>query len=259
MNKPKAFAIAAHPDDIEFMMAGTLMLLRDAGYEIHYMNVADGSCGSMTTDAKTTAALRLIEARNAAASMGAIFHAPLTPDLMVYYTPQLVARLCAVIREVSPEILLLPAPDDYMEDHTNTSRIGVTAAFCRNMPNFQTDPASKHIENEMAVYHALPYGLHDQLRNLVLPHFYVDVESVIQAKSDALARHVSQKQWLDDSQGHDSYLITMKDMAAEVARLGSKFKYAEGWRRHSHLGFGPQNFDPLCKTLKTKIFEGEIK
>ena len=43
----RAFAIAAHPDDIEFLMAGTLVLLRDAGYEIHYMNVANGACGSV--------------------------------------------------------------------------------------------------------------------------------------------------------------------------------------------------------------------
>lgn len=255
MNTRKAFAIAAHPDDIEFMMAGTLMLLGDAGYEIHYMNVADGSCGSMTMDAKTTAATRLDEARNAAKSMSAIFHAPITPDLMVYYTPQLVAKLCAIIREVGPEILLLPAPDDYMEDHTNTSRLGVTAAFCRNMPNFQTDPASKHIESEMAVYHALPYGLCDQLRNTVHPHFYVDVESVLQAKADALAKHVSQKQWLDDSQGQDSYITTLKALTAATGKMSGRCKYAEGWRRHSHLGFGPEDFDPLCKTLAAKIFK----
>ncbi|MCX6986406.1 MAG: LmbE family protein, partial [Lentisphaerae bacterium] len=30
----KAMAIACHPDDIEFMMAGTLLLLREKGYEI---------------------------------------------------------------------------------------------------------------------------------------------------------------------------------------------------------------------------------
>ena len=29
-----ALAIAAHPDDIEFLMSGTLMLLRKAGYEM---------------------------------------------------------------------------------------------------------------------------------------------------------------------------------------------------------------------------------
>jgi LmbE family N-acetylglucosaminyl deacetylase len=33
-----AIAIAAHPDDIEFVMAGTLVLLKRAGYETHYFN-----------------------------------------------------------------------------------------------------------------------------------------------------------------------------------------------------------------------------
>ena len=44
MKTKHAFAIAAHPDDIEFQMAGTLILLQRAGYEIHYMNIANGSC-----------------------------------------------------------------------------------------------------------------------------------------------------------------------------------------------------------------------
>ena len=65
--KQCAFAVVAHPDDIEFMMAGTLILLRDAGYEIHYMTVADGACGSIQYDGTTTAALRRQEAMAAAA------------------------------------------------------------------------------------------------------------------------------------------------------------------------------------------------
>src|SRR6185369_1352086 len=32
-----AIAIGAHPDDIEFYMAGTLVLLKRAGWEIHYL------------------------------------------------------------------------------------------------------------------------------------------------------------------------------------------------------------------------------
>ncbi len=35
-----AMAIAAHPDDIEFMIAGTLLLLKLAAYDIHM-----GLCG----------------------------------------------------------------------------------------------------------------------------------------------------------------------------------------------------------------------
>ncbi|MEO6036439.1 MAG: PIG-L family deacetylase, partial [Verrucomicrobiota bacterium] len=48
-NPKIAFAVAAHPDDIEFMMAGTLLLLKNAGYEIHYMNLSRGNCGSIVT------------------------------------------------------------------------------------------------------------------------------------------------------------------------------------------------------------------
>jgi len=39
----RALAIAAHPDDIEFVMAGTLRLLRDAGWEVHYLNLSTGN------------------------------------------------------------------------------------------------------------------------------------------------------------------------------------------------------------------------
>ena len=46
MAENAAMAIGAHPDDIEFYMAGTLLLLKKAGYEIHYLNVASGNCGS---------------------------------------------------------------------------------------------------------------------------------------------------------------------------------------------------------------------
>ncbi len=231
------------------MMGGTMLLLAGAGFELHYMNVANGSCGTATFSHDEIIAIRTAEARAAAASLGATFHPPLVDDLVIYYTPQLVARLCAVMREVNPEILLLPSPTDYMEDHMNASRLGVTAAFSRGMFNFKTDPPTEIIDSEMAIYQCLPNCLQDQLRNPVGGHFYVDVESVMASKHDALACHQSQKQWLDKSQGMDSYLKTMKSVTAEMGRLCGEFKYAEGWRRHSHMGFGPEDFDPLADAL----------
>ncbi len=42
-SRPRVLAIGAHPDDIEFMMAGTLLCLRLKGWEVHYLNIADGS------------------------------------------------------------------------------------------------------------------------------------------------------------------------------------------------------------------------
>ena len=244
-----AFAIVAHPDDIEFMMGGTMLQLGAAGYELHYMNVANGSCGSLEMDAEETVRVRTQEARSAAAVLGATFHEPLVPDIQIYYTPELVASLCATVRQVNPEILLLQSPQDYMEDHMNASRLAVTAAFCRGMPNFPTDPPTEAVQSEVALYHGLPHGLADQLRRPLTPDFYVDVSAVLATKREALACHRSQKEWLDKSQGLDSYLQAMEDISAEVGRMSGRFAYAEGWRRHLHLGFGPEDFDPLRDAL----------
>ncbi len=252
-----AFAVAAHPDDIEFMMAGTLALLGKAGYELHYMNVANGSCGSVTMDRQQTIDVRSEESQNAAACLGAEYHLPLVDDLQIYYTPELVAKLCAILRQVNPEVLLIPSPQDYMEDHMNVSRLMVTAAFCRNMPNFPTDPPTNVIQSEMAVYHALPYGLQDQLRNPIKAELCVDVTTQMDKKRQALACHKSQKEWLDLSQGMDSYITTMADMTAQVGRLSGKSEYAEGWRMHSHLGFGAEEFDPLSKALGDWVIKNE--
>ena len=62
----RAFAIAAHPDAIEVGMAGTMILLKKAGWETHYMNVANGSCGTAEHDAETIVKIRRQEAQNAA-------------------------------------------------------------------------------------------------------------------------------------------------------------------------------------------------
>ncbi len=47
----------------------------------------------------------------------------------------------------------------------------------------------------------------------------------------------------------NSYLRAMDDMSLAVGRMSKKFKHAEGWRRHLHLGFSSQEIDPLAKIL----------
>jgi LmbE family N-acetylglucosaminyl deacetylase len=243
------FAFSCHPDDIEFMMGGTLFLLKRAGCALHYMNLANGNCGSTELGLAETAATRRGEAQAAAALLGAEFHESLVGDFEVLYTQELVRRATAVIRKVKPDILLLPSPEDYMEDHMNTSRIGVTAAFCRGVPNFATIPPTLPTFQDVVLYHALPYGLADGLRRAVQPDFFVDVSAVIEDKQAMLACHQSQRKWLDTSQGLDSYLATMREMSAEVGRRSGRFAFAEGWRRHSHLGFSARERDPLGELL----------
>src|SRR6476660_5958931 len=105
MPKKTAIAIGAHPDDIEFYMAGTLLLLKEAGYEIHYMNVASGNCGSKEYDSNMARKVRAAEGRAAAKVLGAEFHPSITDDLEIVYGLDLLRRLAAVIREVKPTIV----------------------------------------------------------------------------------------------------------------------------------------------------------
>ncbi len=250
MKSPVAFAIAAHPDDIEFVMAGTLLRLKEVGWEIHYLNVASGSCGSLTMSAAQTRKIRAQEGQAAAKVLGAHFHKSLTDDLEIFYEPKLLRRLAAVIREVKPAVILTHSPQDYMEDHMNTSRLVVTAAFARGMPNFRTLPTRRAItDNEVTIYHALPHGLRDGLRRRVTAGAYVDTTAVHEQKRLALAEHRSQKEWLDASQGMDSYLHAMDEMSLQVGKMSRRFQHAEGWRRHSHLGFSSIEIDPLKDAL----------
>jgi len=248
-----ALAIAAHPDDIEFFMSGTLLLLKEAGYAIHYLNLANGCCGTSEYDAPTIARMRREEARQACAYAGAVFHESICDDLGIFYDKPTLAKVAAVVREVAPEILLTHSPADYMEDHMNTSRLALTAAFARGMPNFPVDPPQAPVLNKVTIYHAQPFSHRDPLRRVVEPDLFVDVSSVIERKVEMLACHVSQKKWLDESQGHDSYLQTLRDLDAECGRMSGLFRYAEGWRRHLHLGFCDEHDDPLAAALHGKI------
>src|SRR4030095_9463159 len=94
-----AIAIAAHPDDIEFMMAGTLLLLKRAGYEVHYFNLSSGNCGSDRHGSAMTSRIRRREARRAAAILGARWYPPIGDDLELLYTVTNLRRVAAVIRQ----------------------------------------------------------------------------------------------------------------------------------------------------------------
>src|ERR1700759_3216001 len=101
---PSALAIFAHPDDIEFVAAGTLLLLQQRGWQIHYMNLCNGGYGSVQMDAETTARTRLAEAQEAARILGAAFYPPISNDLELAYEPALVRKVAAVVREAKADI-----------------------------------------------------------------------------------------------------------------------------------------------------------
>lgn len=251
---PSALAIAAHPDDIEFVMAGTLLVLKDAGWDIHYLNVSTGNMGSTVMSAAQTARVRRKEAQAAAKTLGAKWYAPFCDDLGIFYTEENIRRLCAVVRAARPTVVLTHALQDYMEDHMIVARLAVTATFTRGVPNYRSIPQRPPNLDPCVIYHAMPIGLCSPLREPVQPEVYIDTTSVHTTKRSALACHASQKEWLDKSQGQESYLKTMDGFSLALGKQAKKFAHAEGWTRHLHYGFGAEEDDPLRDVLGKKYF-----
>ncbi len=246
---PSVLALFAHPDDIEFVAAGTLLQLQARGWEVHYMNLCTGNGGSVQMDGPTTSRTRLAEAQEAARILGATFYPPICDDLELSYSVPYLRKVASVVRAARPSIVLTHSPADYMEDHQNACRLAVTGSFAHGIPNFVCDPEREAFFHDVTVYHAMPHGLCDPLRHPIQADLYVDTTAVHERKRESLAAHVSQKHWLDVSQGMDSYLISMDEVSQRVGGLSGKFEHAEGWRRHLHLGFSTSEIDPLREAL----------
>lgn len=247
-------AAAAHPDDIEFCFAGTLLLLKQAGCQIHMWSLANGCCGAMDRSREAIASVRWEESCASAAVAGAVAHPPLFDDLDVFYNRESLARVSAVLRSIRPQIVLTHAPGDYMEDHQNVCRLIVTAAFSHGMTNYVSEPAVAPYAEPVRLYHAAPHGLRDGLGNVFQPDFLVDIEPVLESKRQMLACHKSQSQWLAQTQGMNAYLDEMTAMSRAIGSDHSGApQYAEGWRRHSHLGFCEAGYDPVPSILGDAI------
>jgi LmbE family N-acetylglucosaminyl deacetylase len=251
----RVFAIGAHPDDIEFNMAGTLYLLAQAGFEAHMMNVSRSNLDSNELSQPEIVTMRLREAENAARVIDAVYHPPFASDLLILYNEQLLRQMLAVIREVRPSIVLLPSLNDYMEDHTNTARLVVTACFSRAMAHFISAPPHAATDQDVFLYHAQPHLNRDGMRSFVVPSQLVNISEVMETKLKMLACHESQRQWLGDTQGLDDYLDSMCKSGAELAGLldQDQWRYAEGWRQHSHVGFSQQDQDLLTEVLGNQV------
>lgn len=253
---PAVLALFAHPDDIEFVAAGTLLRLKDIGWQVHYCNLANGCCGSTTTDRIETAAIRRSESERSAKLLGATYYPPIYDDLSIFYNADSLAKVASIVRQAKPAIVLTHAAVDYMEDHMETCRLAVSATFAKGVRNFASTPEHASFEGDVAIYHAQPHGNRTPMNDIVRPGVAIPIDAVIHRKIAMLECHQSQQLWLQASQGMNSYLQTMLDLGQEVAHLStpsrSGCQYAEGWHKHLHLGFGAPDFDPLSQLFNTK-------
>src|SRR5438552_5032837 len=79
-------SILAHPDDAEFLCAGTLIrLVREHGWEAHIASMTPGDCGSAELPAEEISRIRRSEGAKAATLIGATYHCLEERDLLIFY------------------------------------------------------------------------------------------------------------------------------------------------------------------------------
>ncbi len=79
-------SVLAHPDDAEFLCAGTLLRLgREHGWQVHIASMTPGDCGSAELGPEEIARIRRQEGARAAALIGATYHCLEEHDLRIFY------------------------------------------------------------------------------------------------------------------------------------------------------------------------------
>lgn len=232
--KLKILAVGAHPDDVEFTCAGTLALLAEGGCSIVIASLSPGDCGTTELSATAIASTRRREAQAAAALLGAPYACLEFRDFGIFVDDSANRRVTEFLRGVRPDIVFAPSPQDYMADHENTSTLVRNACFYASVKNYITRPSGSGILSTLGIptlYYCDPIGGTDCLGRPVEPKLLVNISQTIGVKSDMLACHESQREWLKRQHGMDRYVEEMKAWSAERGRL-AEWPYAEGFRQH---------------------------
>lgn len=226
-------SVLAHPDDAEFLCAGTLIrLAREHGWQVHIATMTPGDCGSAEYGPEVIARIRREEGARAASLIGAVYHCLEERDLLIFFQERPLERITRLLRTVRPRIVITHSPADYMLDHEMTSTLVRAAVFGAPAPNFFVErchPAPlAHIPH---LYYCDPAEGKDALGRPVEPTFRIDVSSVIDAKATMLAAHASQRNWLMKHHGMDQYVQSMRDWSGACGGQAG-VAYAEGFRQH---------------------------
>lgn len=221
-----AMAIYAHPDDIEFSCSGTLARWANEGSRIYYIVITSGDVGIDTPGITRTQAaeIRESEQRDAARVIGAedvIFLGE--PDGMLVPTLELRKKLVRLIRKYRPEVILTSDPtvvwvsNTYINhpDHRAAGTVALDATFpAAGQPNL-----FEELEDEGLKAHK-PRKVYISTWND--PSHFVNIETTIEQKIEALRQHKSQmKDWDPEER---------IKLSASERGSGKEMEYAESFR-----------------------------
>lgn len=185
----------AHPDDIEALCGGTVVLLARAGARVTYLVLTSGDKGSPDPqiDPRALGAIREAEQRAAAALFGVEevvflrYHdGEVADDLPTR------AAVAAQIRRVRPDLLIAFDPWHDYTFHNDHRQSGLVALAAARVTARQPGPASG-ADGRVIEAEAPPHRIGDAWLFLTgQPNFVVDIATAIEVKTAARLAHASQ-------------------------------------------------------------------
>ena len=191
----RVLVVVAHPDDIDFGVAGTIDQLTKAGSHVAYCLVTSGEAGEddMTVDADELAAMREAEQTAAAGEVGVTsLHWLHHPDGMVQNDLKLRCDISRNIRIEKHDVVITQSPERNYDsmygshpDHTETAEATLRAVYpdARNPRAFTAELLDAGHE---------PHAVSQVWISHVDRGLFVDITGSFDAKLRALRSHQSQ-------------------------------------------------------------------
>ncbi len=191
-------AIGAHPDDIEYGCAGTLIKYADRGHRIYLMVLTRGEEGGGGDE-------RHREQYSAAEMMGAdqVFWGDYY-DTQLPLNKELIDRIEEVLIEVKPHLILVNYGDDTHQDHRILSQATMSATrYVRNVLFFE-GPTTQNFN----------------------PQVFVDVTDTLERKFQVLEAHSSQ---IMKTNIEDMSIVELARANATFRGIQGRVKFAEAF------------------------------
>ena len=254
MSDKTVLSIGAHPDDAEFMCAGTLALLHERGWQVHIATMTPGDCGTVEYTRDEISRIRTAEAAKAAAILDGAYHCLRCDDVFIMYDRPTLHKTIELVRKVRPTIVFTLSPTDYMVDHETASRLAQTACFACGVVNIET-PGAEPFEPVPYLYYMDPVEGKDNFGAEVKPAFIMDISGAMDTKEKMLCCHESQRNWLLKHHKIDEYVDAMKALGAKRGgQIGCA--YGEGFRQHLGHAYPQDNILKSELGEQVHIIEG---
>ena len=221
-------AIGCHPDDIEISCCGTLAKCVKRGDKVTVCHVANGNMGHVVIPPEELGPMRIAEAKKSGDLAGWKTVTCNVGDLKVRSEDkEQIDSLVKIIREAKPDFIITHAPDDYMTDHVEVSKLVFNASFSASVPHYEPQLG------EACPVTPIFYCDNSDYVNCE-PYYFVDITDELETKLQMLACHESQLVWLRDHDGIDVLETTRIYSQMRGAQCG--VKYAEVFRECEACG-----------------------